>query len=33
MEKPDINMQCLTHNEFTRYWANAKNVAYISKSI
>ncbi|CAD8123254.1 unnamed protein product [Paramecium sonneborni] len=32
LEKPDINMQCLTHNEFTRYWANAKNVSYISKS-
>ncbi|CAD8075875.1 unnamed protein product [Paramecium primaurelia] len=32
MEKPDINMQCLTHNEFTRYWAHAKNVEYVSNS-
>ncbi|CAK66104.1 unnamed protein product (macronuclear) [Paramecium tetraurelia] len=31
-EKPDINMQCLTHNEFTRYWANAKNEVYVSNS-
>ncbi|CAD8110423.1 unnamed protein product [Paramecium primaurelia] len=32
MEKPDINMKCLTHNEFTRYWANSKNEEYVSTS-